>query len=555
MADKASKMCTCGKWAIALGIIPVLSLCLKGQTLPLNVPLAREMVQRGQLAGIISTDRSGNLWPAPYRSMFSMALGADLDTVRNRFFALTPLPLVSKQRLTTRHPDGMNDGIMIPARGFQTYWSAGIFLKAGPLEIQAMPEWVHARNGSFPEENLFFGPNNNSNYRAFMGSVEIPFRFGTEPYTRLGWGQSSVKLAIGPLAAGISNENVWWGPGRNNALMMTNNAPGFLHATLSTRRPLKTPVGHFEFEVIGGYLEPSGFNGRTGKRTSYLNSGMISFQPRFLPGLSGGLTRSFQQKPEKYASWRGYMPILSGITKVTLGGTIEDLIQRNQLLSVFARYLLPKAHAEFYFEFGKEDHNWDLRDIILEYAHSRVYLFGLRKMTPIGALPGQFLHLGLEISHLGAPLMTANRNKGLFSAADFYSYGPFNGYTYSGQWLGAGIGSGGSQAMLELSWIRGMKRIGLIADRRAHELDYSNGTWPTNTNFRWVDLSLTPVVDWDFGRFLLHFTSRNVRSLNYRHQFIPRLNEEGKPTFKGKGLYNLLTELQVTYFLSKPAGR
>jgi hypothetical protein len=64
---------------------------------------------------------------------------------------------------------------------------------------------------------------------------------------------------------------------------------------------------------------------------------------------------------------------------------------------------------------------------------------------------------------------------------------------------------------------------------------------------------LTPVIDWDFDRFLLHFTTRNVRSLNYRHQFTPRLDENGKDTYKGKGRYNLLAELQVAYFLSKPS--
>lgn len=524
---------------------------LWAQSLPLNVPLSREMVQRGQLSGIISTKRSGNLWPVSYRSMFSFDMGVNLDTVKNKFFALTPLPIVSKQRFTSRHPDGMNDGIMIPAKGFQTYWSGGLFLKAGPIEIQAMPEYVYAQNSAFEEEALYFSPNNNNLFSAFMGSIDVPVKFGNDPYRQFSLGQSSAKLAIGPFAAGISNENIWWGPGRNNAVMMSNNAPGFLHATFLTRKPLVTPIGNFEFEVIGGYLKPSEFTNKTVKKV-YLNSGMLSFQPRFLPGLSGGIVRSFLQSPEKYASWRGYMPVLSGITKVSLGGTAEDAIGRNQLLSVFARYLLPKSKAEFYFEFGKEDHNWDLRDIILEYAHSRVYLMGFRKLVPIANQKDAYFHLGVEISHLAAPLMTANRNNGLFSATDFYSYRSLNGYTYLGQYIGAGIGSGGSQALMELSWIKGMKRIGLIADRLAHELDYSNGTWPGNIQNRWVDLSLTPVVDWDFNRFLIHFTARNVRSLNYRHKFIPRPVPEGQYSFKGKGLYNLMAELQVAYFLSKP---
>jgi hypothetical protein len=68
-----------------------------------------------------------------------------------------------------------------------------------------------------------------------------------------------------------------------------------------------------------------------------------------------------------------------------------------------------------------------------------------------------------------------------------------------------------------------------------------------------IDLSVTPVIDWDVNRFLFHFTARNVRSLNYRHQFTPRLDKNGEETFKGKGKYNLLAELQVAYFLNKPS--
>lgn len=522
------------------------------QSLPLSVPLAREMVQRGQLSGIIPVKRSGNLWPAAYRSMFSFDLGLNMDTVKNKFFAFTPLPIVSKQRYTSHHPDGMNDGIMIPAKGFQTFWSGGVFLKAGPLEIQAMPEFVRAQNNTFEGEDLFYGPNNNSNFKALYGSIDIPVKFGNDFYQKTSIGQSSIKLAVGPIAFGVSNENIWWGPGRNNAIMMSNNAPGFLHATFLTRKPLVTPIGNFEFEVIGGYLRPSEFTNKTVQKV-YLNSGILSFQPKILPGLSGGIIRSFLQMPEKYESWRGYVPILSGITKVSLGGTAEDLLVRDQLLSVFARYLLPKSQAEFYFEFGKEDHNWDLRDIILEYAHSRVYLMGFRKLIPLADHKGAFVQLGAEISHLIKPLMTANRNNGLFSAVDFYSYASLNGYTHAGQYLGAGIGTGGSQTLFEVSWIKGMKRIGIMADRRVHEADYSNGNWPGNTQFRWVDLSLTPVLDWDFNRFLVHFTARNVRSLNYRHKYIPRFDKNGDDTFKGKGIYNLLAELQVAYFLSKPS--
>ena len=42
---------------------------------------------------------------------------------------------------------------------------------------------------------------------------------------------------------GISNENQWWGPGISNALILSNNAPGFPHAFVRTAHPWKTPLG------------------------------------------------------------------------------------------------------------------------------------------------------------------------------------------------------------------------------------------------------------------------------------------------------------------------
>ncbi|MFX8805488.1 capsule assembly Wzi family protein, partial [Acinetobacter baumannii] len=53
---------------------------------------------------------------------------------------------------------------------------------------------------------------------------------------------------------GISSENLWWGPGIYNSLLMSNNAPGFWHLTFNSRKPLKTPIGDFEWQLIGGKL-------------------------------------------------------------------------------------------------------------------------------------------------------------------------------------------------------------------------------------------------------------------------------------------------------------
>jgi hypothetical protein len=49
------------------------------------------------------------------------------------------------------------------------------------------------------------------------------------PFNKAFWGQSSIRLTFGPASIGLSNENIWWGPGIRNSLIMSNNAPGFKH--------------------------------------------------------------------------------------------------------------------------------------------------------------------------------------------------------------------------------------------------------------------------------------------------------------------------------------
>ena len=41
--------------------------------------------------------------------------------------------------------------------------------------------------------------------------------------------------------------------------MMSNNARGFPHITFNTTSPIKTSIGNFEWQLISGKLEGSGY--------------------------------------------------------------------------------------------------------------------------------------------------------------------------------------------------------------------------------------------------------------------------------------------------------
>src|SRR5690606_2889716 len=96
-------------------------------------------------------------------------------------------------------------------------------------------------------------------YYEWLNFMDIPERFGERSYNTLLPGQSSIRYNLESISFGISTENIWWGPGRRNSLIMSNNAAGFLHATINTRKPIPTSIGSFEGQLIAGRLENSGF--------------------------------------------------------------------------------------------------------------------------------------------------------------------------------------------------------------------------------------------------------------------------------------------------------
>jgi hypothetical protein len=185
---------------------------------------------------------------------------------------------------------------MIPARGFQSIISPGVYAELGPLAIQLKPEILNASNQAY----------------------EITDSFGTVPtkkVQRFFPGQSSVRLNAGVVSVGISTENIYWGPGQFTSLMLSNNAPGFLHATFNSRKPLKTSIGSFEWQIFGGRLEDEElqpeeifnlksyldvYGNPTGEKLpwKYVNAMALTYQPSFLKKVFIGFSRSFTSSGE-----------------------------------------------------------------------------------------------------------------------------------------------------------------------------------------------------------------------------------------------------------------
>jgi hypothetical protein len=56
--------------------------------------------------------------------------------VSSRLLKINLLPVSWTQQYNSHHPFGWNDGVMIPAKGYQTMISAGVYAKVGPLSVR-----------------------------------------------------------------------------------------------------------------------------------------------------------------------------------------------------------------------------------------------------------------------------------------------------------------------------------------------------------------------------------------------------------------------------------
>ncbi len=409
---------------------------------------------------------------------------------------------------------------MIPARGYQALISAGFFAKLGPLSVQFQPEYVFAENKPF--ETFVTVKKTASQIAAFNnfnGVIDFPESFPGRPYKKAFWGQSSVRLTAGPVSVGISTENLWWGPGMHNSIMMTNSAAGFSHFTINTIKPIRTFIGSFETQIIGGKLESSGTASSEGKRDDwrYLSGIVASYQPRWVPGLFLGATRSFlTYSKERKSSFMGYFPIFEGVSKKSLYGEGEGAIADDQRISAFIRWLLPKDHFEIYIEYGKEDHNFDLRDFLLQADHTRAYILGIRKLYPLDKNDGSYMAFNFEMTQIEQNMTNRGR-----ASSYFYSHSPINqGYTNQGQMIGAGIGPGSNLQTVSVSWYKGIKSLGFQVERFVH----NNGLlYASSGDIRahWVDINLALLGEWNWKH--LFFTSKveTIRSLNYEYNYEP----------------------------------
>lgn len=530
------------------------------QSLPVGTPVLDDYYRRVQLQGKIDTNISFAIRPLTFNApQISDIYDPEHDLPKTStnahnglFFKI--LPLSWQQEYNSDHPYGWNDEAMIPAKGYQTLVSAGFYFRAGHLSIQLRPEFVYAANPGFTGFATGHSDQDLKNYYAFYNYIDLPERFGNGAYTKAFWGQSNIMLTFGSVAFGLSNESIWWGPGIRNALILSDNAPGFKHATFNTVKPLKTFLGRFEGQIIAARLDGSGYSPLLTTTTStgtnlylpkehdwrYYAGFNINYHPEWISGLTLGLIRSFNAYHSDVSGFSGYVPFFTRYTKLDNAGS--DGFGRDQLTSFYARWLFTKANAEVYFEYGLNDNSYNLADFIGSPEHSRAYIFGLRKMVPLSNKDANIL-VGAEITQMSQSVDRAVR-----PAGSWYTHSQVrDGQTNLGQVIGAGVGPGGNLESLEISWVSGLKKLGLSFERYEHSVDfYQRFYTDVNGNSgKWVDMSIALNGEWNYKNFIFNAKLQPVKSFNY--EWLLKDYNPSQYYIPNNDAFNFHGELGITY--------
>lgn len=357
-------------------------------------------------------------------------------------------------------PLSLNDGPLHAGRGINAMVTVGAELRYGRLRAVLAPQLVLEQNLpyqviQFPQSPVLPRSIWANPFHPLPESIDLPLRFGDVPHRRVDAGQSSIMVDAGRTEFGVATENVWWGPGIRNALILSSNAAGFPHLVARSREPLVTRFGAFEFDGLAGRLSESDYFDAdpSNDRRSVL-AGAVTWRP---------------------ATAR---PIWVGLSRLRIAGTSGH----DQMSSLFGRWILPASGAELYAEWARFEDPSSLRDFLEYPNHAEGYTLGLQWARPLS--DGRSFRLQAEVSYLEPsasirlrPVMTS-----------YTSATVPQGFTQRGELLGAAIGPGSSSQWLAGDLFASAWRLGVFAGRTR----YDNGTLyePIVPGFKLQDVSL-----------------------------------------------------------------
>lgn len=545
---------------LVMGILlfVVVSGSLQAQFLPVG-DLSDRLFRDEQLLGRTSLSESWMIRPlTPSSSTYRYLLRTmDSGLPANMYFML--IDAKTTFLYNSEFGYGRNMATIFPSSGLTNLWSVQVYGRLGPVSIQLNPEILYAGNPDFQQTPSSYPDWHwRIYYREYLNRIDLPERYREAPFYQLMPGNSAVTVELGKVEVSVSTKSLWWGPAKRNSLLMSNNAPGFLHASINSRRPINSPLGQFEFQSIWGKLESSGREPVPLRRYENfqvmpyrekpddwrLLTGLVfSWQPKWTPGLWLGMGRTLMAYSKDVKRVDRFFSFLRT--------PFYDLPERDDLLlpdtrdifddkfAAYVRYVAPSERMEFYAEWGRNMRPASVRDFLDMPEHTMAYTLGMNKLYK---LPGvdEFIGVEIELTQMEKNNTWRVRNYPTWYVSENIPHG----YTHKGQVLGAGIGPGSNSQYLGVNYIWGRNRVGAFGERVIYNNDLYYTLFTTSIFRHWADINFGVGGEYSWKQFDFQYKLMTMRTLNYKY-----IELTTRPGYQyiGMDLWNYHGVLTVSY--------
>ncbi|MBF9017763.1 MULTISPECIES: hypothetical protein [unclassified Oceanispirochaeta] len=356
---------------------------------------------------------------------------------------------------------GHNDGALWQGKGFNNVTAFGMDWMNDWFSIRLYPEVWWAQNADYDivstSESSGWG-----DWWDGRGYDRLQ-RQGDDFLYDFNWGQSDLRLYWEDyLTFGFSNEEVVIGSGRENNILLSDNAGGFPHFDMGTYRPQEIwKLGTFETRFFWGFLEESDYyDDNPDNDTAWFSGMTIGYSPSFVPGLTLGATHQYY-KPLQY--WNALdlvaaVPVFSS----NKPGADDD---EDGMISLDFNWIFPKVGFTVYGEWANNDYSHP----ITSPEHTSAQVLGLSQILKTWN-PGQKLTLSFEHANLAQTRTTKVRSAGPWYRHGFAGW--TQGYSHDGQIPGAWIGPGSNSQWINFSYYHNKGMVGLEYTRICYDSDY-----------------------------------------------------------------------------------
>lgn len=401
-------------------------------------------------------------------------------------------------------PLSQNNSALWAGRGISTRTLTGIRVETPFAKITFAPQIIASENLFWLQRHNYFQPVTPLNYIGrgytlpyyfYTFPIDHPLSFGERRIRNFDLGESTVMVSHKGFEAGASNENNWWGPGIRNAMLLSNNAPGFLHLFVRTGKPVSTPLGGIEMRWLVGKLEESRyFDTLETNNMRSLAAFAATLQSKWDPNLTVGVSRSVYATAERWEQIpQRWGDVFRGVTDdnpdILDQVWQEDSVPggRDQLFTLFARWVFPASGAEVYGEWGRTRMPKSIASLLKTPNHTQGYTIGMQWR---GAAWGNAtVRLQAEITQLEQSATFRDGPVGSW----YTSNRVIHGYTNRGHVIGASIGPGASSQFLAADYMRPTWQVGAFAGRiRWNEDVHGTYGFPEYVSYCNHDVSVYP---------------------------------------------------------------